>query len=225
MTAHEPQAKYEDGKRWLPVPGYTGFYEVSDHGDVRSLERHSSWRNEWGTTVLCPVRAREKAPHLLTGYWAVTLSKDGKQRNMHVHRLVAQAFLGEPPAGKPHVNHRQNPHFSNLEWVSPSENAKHAYAVLGRALSPSVFKAGSVGDASISTRISDADIMDMRQRHANGEGMHDLSTRFGCGYGYVQSIVTGHERREAGGPIREQRIAKRSPRRFARRADLAQGLR
>jgi hypothetical protein len=46
-----------------------------------------------------------------------------------VHRLIAQAFLGNPPFGKPNVNHkdfdRQNNSPSNLEWCSQKENCRH----------------------------------------------------------------------------------------------------
>ena len=62
-------------------------------------------------------------------YKHVTLNIDGKAKRMKVHRLVAQTFL-ENPENKPYVNHkdgnRSNNNVSNLEWVTPSENTKHA---------------------------------------------------------------------------------------------------
>lgn len=51
------------------------------------------------------------------------------------HIAVAHAFLGPRPEGK-EVNHidgnKSNNHFSNLEYVTHSENIKHSYDVLGR---------------------------------------------------------------------------------------------
>ncbi len=53
--------------------------------------------------------------------------------NYQVHTLIAKAFLGSPPLDIkfPKVNHKdgngKNNHLSNLEWLSSSENAIHAY--------------------------------------------------------------------------------------------------
>lgn len=47
------------------------------------------------------------------------------------HRVVALTYLGDPPKGKPFVNHkdrnRTNNHKDNLEWCSQLENMQHAY--------------------------------------------------------------------------------------------------
>lgn len=64
------------------------------------------------------------------GYHRVTLSKDGKARKYFVHRLVAMHFL-EPVEGLSCVNHidgdKLNNHIQNLEWISRSDNQKHAF--------------------------------------------------------------------------------------------------
>lgn len=63
------------------------------------------------------------------GYKHVTLSLNKKSRRFRVHRLVAQFFIPNPD-NKPYVNHldgnRSNNNVSNLEWVTPSENTRHA---------------------------------------------------------------------------------------------------
>jgi hypothetical protein len=63
-----------------------------------------------------------------TNYLHVSLNS--RERVFTVHRLVAETFLPNPE-NKPQVNHKDgnklNNHVSNLEWVTASENMKHAY--------------------------------------------------------------------------------------------------
>ncbi|WP_443063154.1 HNH endonuclease signature motif containing protein [Streptomyces sp. NBC_00483] len=60
------------------------------------------------------------------GYPRVKLCVDGKEYTLRVHRLVALAFLGPAPDGKPCVLHgdgnQLNNHLWNLRWGSKSEN-------------------------------------------------------------------------------------------------------
>lgn len=56
------------------------------------------------------------------------MSKNGKQKDFPVHRLVADAFISNPE-NKPFVNHinadTQDNRLENLEWATPKENAEH----------------------------------------------------------------------------------------------------
>lgn len=62
------------------------------------------------------------------GYLQVNLSHNGIWKKKSVHRLVAETFLGKQPNME--VNHKdgnkQNNCVENLEWVTHSENIKHA---------------------------------------------------------------------------------------------------
>lgn len=111
---------------WKSAAGFEGIYSVSSCGQVR---RDAPTR---GFGSRSRVGAFMKQKKCADGYRSVSLyPKEGKQKQIHVHRLVAIAFYGAPPEGKV-VNHKDgnkaNNSLSNLEYVTPSENTKHAYA-------------------------------------------------------------------------------------------------
>lgn len=101
---------------WRPVLGFEGAYEVSDAGYVRSIKREP--------IILAPRYDR-------VGYIKAALFKGGKYYPRLVHRLVAEAFLGPAPSERHEINHidgdKTNNRVGNLEWVTRSENGKHAY--------------------------------------------------------------------------------------------------
>ena len=115
---------------WKWIDGYINMYQVSNLGRVRSVDRD----------VYCEV-SPNKLQHIFgkvlkqgtshKGYPIVYLSKDGKQKTITVHRLVAEAFI-ENPLSLPQVNHKDgcktNNYANNLEWCDNSYNQKHAYA-------------------------------------------------------------------------------------------------
>lgn len=111
----------------LPVKGYEGLYEVSEAGEVYSLERTVLGKD--GVTY--PFKAKHKSKHVnvQTGYLQVNLWKNGKGRMHDNHRLAAIAHIPNPE-NKPEVNHldgdKLNPATYNLEWSTSSENSQHA---------------------------------------------------------------------------------------------------
>lgn len=83
-------------ERWLPVPGWEGFYEVSDQGRVRSLDREVV--NSKGVTMRFKGKIMiQQLPD--KGYYKVNLAKNSKLFTRKVHRLVIEAFLGPCPSG------------------------------------------------------------------------------------------------------------------------------
>ena len=106
---------------WRPVPGYEGLYEVSNDGQVRSLDRPP--RDGRAGTRGRVMRATRSGRG---GYLAVGLSKEGKVTRVTVHRLVALAFLGETQGDGPVVRHidgnATNNVPENLAWGTVAEN-------------------------------------------------------------------------------------------------------
>tara|TARA_R100001086_G_scaffold250083_1_gene193457 strand:- start:1531 stop:2301 length:771 start_codon:yes stop_codon:yes gene_type:complete len=113
---------------WKDIEGYSGYYQVSNDGEVRSLDREIVHKN--GHSIVRKGKSLNKYK-CSKGYYRVELSKHGTRKKMLVHRLVAQAFISNPNK-KPCVNHKNgiktDNNISNLEWCSYSENTKHALA-------------------------------------------------------------------------------------------------
>lgn len=125
---------------WKPVVGYEGLYEVSDLGRVRSLDRDIPMvRGKQRYTL--HTKGQIIVPHERRhGYLAVCLygkeSKNGRFRQISVHRMVAEAFLPNP-SGHKEVNHldenKQNNVLSNLEWCDRKRNTNYGTAIERRA--------------------------------------------------------------------------------------------
>lgn len=110
-------------ERWLPIPGYEGFYEVSDLGRVRSVDRTfvtaRGQRRTYKGKLLKPYLANN-------GYLTVGLKRQCSVKRRTIHSLVVEAFIGPRPDGM-EVLHRDgnktNPVLTNLHYGTKSENA------------------------------------------------------------------------------------------------------
>lgn len=103
---------------WEPVAGYEGFYEVSDQGNVRGVDRIDSAGRRWKGRTLKPKTHRN-------GYLCVHLWREGSGRMHYVHRLVLTAFRGSSDDMQACHNDGDctNNRLSNLRWDTASENA------------------------------------------------------------------------------------------------------
>lgn len=113
-------------EKWKPITIdnniYSDFYEVSDHGNVRSFINSQ--------------RRKRKTPKVLkhgnsytNKYPFVTLYHDRKPRAYQVHHLVLHEFVGPRKKGL-EVNHKNgiktDARLKNLEYVTRIENIRHA---------------------------------------------------------------------------------------------------
>lgn len=92
-------------------------YAVSNFGRVARISGGQGAR---------PLLRKQDLEH--TGYYRVRLSQNGKQLRFSVHRLVAIAFLGDPPSDRHQVAHygndKTNNHVLNLRWATCAENIR-----------------------------------------------------------------------------------------------------
>lgn len=112
-------------EQWRPIASLKGLYEISSYGNLRRVAPGKNAK---------PMQNRKfsQGPN---GYLSAVAYIHGKRMTVHAHREVALAFLGPAPDGQPQVNHKDgvktNNHVENLEWVSQSENMRHAQRMLG----------------------------------------------------------------------------------------------
>ena len=98
---------------FVPVDGFDGAYLIDREARVfsRITKRYL------------------KASPTKKGYLTVGLTRDKAVKNLYVHRLVANAFLGSGEGLQ--VNHRNgdklNNRAENLEWMTCTENIRHAW--------------------------------------------------------------------------------------------------
>lgn len=152
-------------ERWKDIPGYENFYQVSDKGRIRGLDRVDSiGRNIKGKIISSSTDSY--------GYSVLHLYKDGKYKHFKVHRLVMIAFVGHSIL---QVNHKdgnkRNNMLSNLEYCNNRENQLHAIKL---GLCPT-----SRGEQSNLSKLKDSDIPVIRRRLEAGESCKAIGESYG----------------------------------------------
>ena len=102
-------------EEWKDIYDWEEFYEVSNLGRVRNKKT--------GNFITGDINNY--------GYYRVTLYHNNKKQKFFRHRLVAIHFIPNTDEAKTFVNHidgdKSNNTVANLEWVTQSENEKHAF--------------------------------------------------------------------------------------------------
>ena len=129
--------------------------------------------------IYCKYRKEKRKLHFSYGYFSLITCNKMERKHEFVHRILAELFIPNPE-NKPEVNHingiKTDNRIENLEWVTTSENAIHAFMIGLRfnlkgsenKLSTPVFqydrqgnfiaKFGSIIEASQKTKINHSNI-------------------------------------------------------------------
>jgi len=164
-----------DSEAWKSIPFFSR-YEASNLGRIRSL----NYKNSGNTKILKPA--------LSDGYLKTVLLNDiGEYKSWTVHKWICLAFLGDR-RGK-EVNHKNgikiDNNIRNLEYVTRSENVKHAYRT-GLELPLR-------GEDNPFAKLTNENVKDIREI-AKSRGRHynrkELAKWFGVSEGHIKDIIT-----------------------------------
>ena len=167
-------------ENWRPIPGWEGYYEVSDLGCVRSVERTIRFAD--GRERFYPALLR--ATHVDGfGYQKVTLKRAGVNQRVLVHQAVAAAWLGLRPEGLEvcHNNgQRTDNRACNLRYGTRAENAADS------------IKHGTHRRAR---KITDEEVTEIRRLRGHVQ-CRIVAEMFGASPAHVCNIQRGNRRKD-----------------------------
>jgi len=166
---------------WKPIVGFESTYEVSTLGRVR---RSAPGK---GTKV---GRIRKLINDHM-GYPIVQFIKEGIPKSFKIHQLVARTFLGDPPSPQYEVNHingiRTDARLCNLEWVTRSENMKHAYAT---------GLASNKGERNNAAKLTWDQVREIRQMYNDGVKRKQIEKMFPIKFSAIYAITKNNTWKE-----------------------------
>lgn len=134
---------------WKSVVGCEGVYEVSDQGNVRSLDRT--------TTNGTRLKGKPLKPFNQNGYPAVSIWKGGKKRVVLVQTLVAEAFIGEQPES--YSVYQEN----GDKWDNRLANLRYRWR--GEAVREAKrARASGIGENHHSAKLKERDVSEIRRQ-------------------------------------------------------------
>lgn len=171
---------------WRQIPGWEDYYEISDAGRVRSLDRKVHRQGGVYMRLKGKVLVSAKTPG---GYWQVVLSQDGLHVNYSIHRGVLIAFISECPAGMVGCHNdgnQSNNSLSNLRWDTQSNNL----------LDKGAHGNGQFGESNPCAILTDAQVDEIRVKlrtKTRGIG-RQLAKEYGVSPSIISAINVGKRR-------------------------------
>ena len=174
-----------DEEIWKDVQEFKGVLQISSKGRVRTLDRVCKGKNNSNKIVKGMLRKPTKDKQ---GYLKVVLTINGTVYCRRVHRLVAKEFISNP-LNKPEVNHidglKDNNEVTNLEWVSASENVKHAHD--NNLIKP--FKRNILkGHENPNSRFTESQVAEIKEMRLNGSIYRKIADKFNVSITAIHNV-------------------------------------
>lgn len=190
---------------WKDVVGFEGNYQVSDKGNVRSVDRHYSYTDSIGRVTknrLQKGKVIAKRDHQF-GYDIVTLSKDNIRYTRTVHKLMAMAFLGKTESDNLVIRHLdgncKNNNLANLALGTQLDNMKDAL----------VHGTVEQGEDRYNAILTKKIVLAIREEKRLGALNIELAKKYHLTEIKIHQLVTGAKWKSAGGYIVDARTSKK----------------
>lgn len=166
---------------WCPLKGWEGIYEISSHGQIRSLERlikNGKALYKSKVRILKGVDRRD-------GYLSITLKDGDHLERWLIHRLVLTTFVGPCPDGMEALHgpdrNRQNNKLCNLRWGTRADNEydKIAHGISNR------------GERQWNSKLTSGDISEMFGMQKAGHSQTTIARYFRIHPSHVSKTFSG----------------------------------
>lgn len=171
-------------EQWKDIIGYENYYQASNIGRVKSLERYVKGAHNNKRLLKSRIKVLQFRK---VGYLIIKFCKDGIETSNSVHRLVAEAFIPNPE-NKPEVNHKKGIKWDNrawmLEWVTPKENIEHGYA---NGLIQ------NIGEKHGKAKLKESDVLEIRKSTLSKKELSKIyNVTISCIHGILNRTYWGH---------------------------------
>lgn len=182
----------ETSEIWKAVMRCEGEYEISNSGNIRSVDRLLLRKNGQVAYIhskpLKPFRAGNNQSRK---YLQISLRGKNRQERAYIHHLVLEAFTGPCPEGMEACHNDGNSfnnHADNLRWDTKENNhadkKRHGTSGLG------VPKPSLRGEGNHKAKLTETDIIEIRRSYAAGEYTQtELGNAYRVGQDTISSIV------------------------------------
>jgi hypothetical protein len=165
---------------WKDVKGWEGLYQVSSLGRFKSLSREKTIGKNGKMIIKSFIMKQNE----VKGYLSIIFYKNGVIEKHQSHRVVANNFI-ENLENKRTVNHingnKKDNKINNLEWLSDSEQQKHAIKI--------GLREKTLGEKSNFSKLNEKLVKEIRELHKKNVKCKEIASIYNVCKNNIYSIV------------------------------------